>query len=182
MTYLEKLLKKRTKICRLEVLTLTSIQNENTELFTQIKVIKKLFFILISLDCRLCKIKRFWQLVLTFPKRMWQHLPSLRNIYPEVLPLEWNEMKWNEMKYIQKTSSSGNKKWEKQVRISTFLSSQARLTHCPTHTGKKWYRRCLQDRNNWYFCDILWQWVLYFLFSFNYINYINKSGHFVFSI
>ena len=72
---------------------------------------KKMFVMLKSLDCRLSKKKRFWPLVWTFPKRMWQQHPWLTNIYPEVLPLEWNEMKWNEMKwnemkYIQRTSNT----------------------------------------------------------------------------
>lgn len=147
------LLKKKTR-CGLDVLILISMQNGNVEFLMQIKMVKKQYLCsnLYSVDC---KNKRFWHLVWTFPKRLWKWHLSLRNIYPEVLPLELNEVE-----YIQKISNTFLVALKviktKQEFYLVFFPDQT-LTHCPTHIGNQWYWRCQQkigifvtSCGNWY--------------------------------
>lgn len=152
------LLKKKTRY-GLDVLILISMQNGNVEFLMQIKMVKKQYLCsnLYSVDC---KNKRFWHLVWTFPKRLWKWHLSLRNIYPEVLPLELNEVE-----YIQKISNTF------LVALKVIKTKQKfYLVFFPrsdfdTLPNSYWQPMILKmSVKNWYFCDILWQLVSYFFF------------------
>lgn len=152
------LLKKKTRY-GLDVLILISMQNGNVEFLMQIKMVKIQYLCsnLYSVDC---KNKRFWHLVWTFPKRLWKWHLSLRNIYPEVLPLELNEVE-----YIQKISNTF------LVALKVIKTKQKfYLVFFPrsdfdTLPNSYWQPMILKmSVKNWYFCDILWQLVSYFFF------------------
>lgn len=155
------LLKKKTRY-GLDVLILISMQNGNVEFLMQIKMVKIQYLCsnLYSVDC---KNKRFWHLVWTFPKRLWKWHLSLRNIYPEVLPLELNEVE-----YIQKISNTF------LVALKVIKTKQKfYLVFFPrsdfdTLPNSYWQPMILKmSVKNWYFCDILWQLVYtFFFFSF----------------
>lgn len=163
------LLKKKTRY-GLDVLILISMQNGNVEFLMQIKMVKKQYLCsnLYSVDC---KNKRFWHLVWTFPKRLWKWHLSLRNIYPEVLPLELNEVE-----YIQKISNTF------LVALKVIKTKQKfYLVFFPrsdfdTLPNSYWQPMILKmSVKNWYFCDILWQLVSYFFFFFLSIRTILRN-------
>lgn len=163
------LLKKKTRY-GLDVLILISMQNGNVEFLMQIKMVKIQYLCsnLYSVDC---KNKRFWHLVWTFPKRLWKWHLSLRNIYPEVLPLELNEVE-----YIQKISNTF------LVALKVIKTKQKfYLVFFPrsdfdTLPNSYWQPMILKmSVKNWYFCDILWQLVSYFFFFFLSIRTILRN-------